>query len=141
MPVTDEDVRMLVRLACRLRKETHGCREWDEIGVAKYVAQMKTWNLEVVVEQVLRRGTDPEARTPATLLHKFASPLPSERPKTAPRNPRPREACVHCGGFRGSCGCTRDRMAADYIEPDAPPDLPPPAPALASRLSKILGGA
>lgn len=124
------DVPMLTRLACRLREETMGCGPWDELGVSKYVAEMKSWNFETVVEQILRKGTDPDARTPATLLKRGMSPLPSERPGGRYGGPpRKHEEChLHPGQRAANCGgCRADQLTGDRT-PEPPPrrDLKPP---------------
>ena len=135
------DVPMLVELACRLREETHGCGTWDRPGVAAQITSMRTWNLEVVVEQILRRCTDPEARTPAALLHKISSPLPSERPKARPQPPKKAEECpLHMGQpkppYCASCATDAVDAYSDHDTPDLPP-LEEKNPRLAARLKAL----
>jgi hypothetical protein len=114
LAMSDRDAPSLIHLACRLRKETYGCREWDAVGVAKYVGEMRAqgWSLAAALEQVLRRATDPTAKTPAALLHKISSPLPSERGPEPFRPPRKDEACPTCGGICPGA-CVRDRYGDD----------------------------
>lgn len=137
------DVPMLTELARRLREETHGCGPWDPAGIAKVITEMRTWNLEVVVEQILRRATDPDARTPKAMLHHASSaPLPSQKPKYAGPLKAADECPKHIGQPRPPhCAtCATDKVDAysDHETPDLPP-LEQVNPNLAQRLKALTG--
>lgn len=138
--VIDQDLGALVHLARRLREETYGCGPWDEPGVAKAVADMKTWNLEVAVEQILRRATDPDARTPKAMLHRSSSArLPSEKPKYAGPVKRTEECPLHMGQpkppYCPSCATDPVDAYSDHETPDLPP-LDAVNPRLAQRIAE-----
>lgn len=121
---TDQDLAGLVYFARRLREETYGCATWDEPGIVPAVAEMKGWNLATALEQVLRRGTDPDARTPKAMLHEMASArLPSETPKYGPP-PKPEECPKHVGQSRPPfCGpCAVDKYGDEPAGDPMPAD-------------------
>lgn len=142
--VTEQDLGALAYLARRLREETHGCAPWDEPGIKPAVNEMRNWNLATAVEQVLRRGTDPEARTPKAMLHPSSSArLPSEKPNAGP--PPVRQECPkHVGQDRPPfCSVCASEPYAQQV-PEVDPGIPPVTavnPNLAKRLADRLGGA
>jgi len=111
--VTDQDIPWLVHGVKRLREQTYGCGKWDDAGIVAAVSGMRGWNFPTAVEQILRRATDPEARTPKALLHKVSSAvLPSEK-RTQGGPPKRTEECpVHIGQPRPPfCGpCNTDDL-------------------------------
>lgn len=141
--VTDQDLPVLVALARRLRQETYGCGEWQEPGIVVAVRDMVGWNYATAVEQILRRATDPDARTPKAMLHQMASAqLPSEKPQYA--GPvKPHDECPrHIGQPRPPhCGpCATDHV--DAYSDEETPDLPtwqPRDPERAARLRALAG--
>lgn len=140
--VTDLDAKGLVYFARRLREETHGCSEWQEPGIVAAVAEMKGWNLATALEQVLRRATDPGARTPKAMLHSMASaPLPSQRPKGDGPPPQTEECPKHLGqSMPPFCGpCNVEAFGAET--PPSPNLLAVEKanPALAARLKALTG--
>jgi len=118
--VTDQDIPSLVHTVRRLRETTYGCGKWDDAGIVIALRGMLGWNFATAHEQILRRATDPEARTPKAMLHTVSSALlPSERPKYGGPAPQ-RESCPKHPGqsMPPFCGlCNVDRYGA---EPDAP---------------------
>ena len=143
--ITDQDRKGLVYFVRRLREETHGCGPWDEPGIVAAIDEMRRWNLEVALEQVLRRATDPEARTPKAMLHRMTSAaLPSEKPKYAGPLKAHEECPLHIGQplqpFCATCATDAVDAYSDAETPDLPP-LDQVNPSLAQRLRDRLGGA
>jgi hypothetical protein len=123
---TDRDLAALTYLAGRLRVETYGCGPWDQRGLEVKVAEFKNQNLTIVVEQILRHATDPEAKTPGALHRKFSPPMPSEREPRKRGNPRAGdegECSVHLGQWADNCaGCRTNSLVGDDD------DTAPPSP-------------
>lgn len=118
MPVTDQDARALTYLACRIRKETHGAREWDENGTYAVIKRFVGHNLALTVERVTRHAADPEARTPAAMERPFVPDAPHAGPA---RPPKCEEACELHGGHKDRCpGCAADRLTGDAATRPAP---------------------
>lgn len=142
--VTEQDLAGLAYFARRLREETHGCGLWDPPGIKAAVDEMRNWNLEVALEQILRRATDPDARTPKAMLHRVTSAaLPSEKPKYA--GPvKPADECPkHIGQPRPPHCATCATDAVDAYSDHETPELPPldeVNPGLAQRLKALTGG-
>lgn len=137
MTTTDQDARALTYLARRLREETHGCREWDEIGTWAKVRELIGQNLALSMERVMCHATDPEAKTPGAILRPFVPAKPSERDPEPFRNPKADEACKTCNGW----GCAPSRCSRERAVTEEPPSplLPPVtdvSPRLADRLAK-----
>lgn len=121
MPTTDQDARALAYLAGRLREETSGCREWDQVGTFTIVkAELVGKNLAYAVEAVLCHGTDPDAKTPGAIKRPFLPPKPSEKPGEHAHPPKGHERCrAHDAQYADSCPwCIRGVRAWD--EDDAP---------------------
>lgn len=133
MSTNDRDLAALTYLAGRLRSETYGCGAWDQRGLEVKVAEFKGMQLAVVVEQILRHATDPEAKTPGALHRKFSPPTPSEKAPTKRGNPhRDQECSHHPGQWPDNCaGCKTESIAAYYDEPDQ--DRPTSADASLAR--------
>jgi hypothetical protein len=92
--LTDQDARALTFLACRIRKETKGAREWDEAGTFAEIAKLVGQNLPIACERVLRHAADVDAKTPGAIRRPF---LP-DAPKAETWRPlKPEEACRNCG--------------------------------------------
>jgi hypothetical protein len=132
MPVTDQDARALTYLACRIRKETHGARAWDEAGTYSVVAELIGHSLATTTERVIRHAADPEAKTPGAIKRPFV-PAAAE---PGPRFPaKPGEDCrIHKGEWADTCrSCAADRLAGDT--PRTPPlvSVPPPVTYLDAR--------
>ena len=141
MATTDQDLAGLVYFARRLREETYGCGTWDEPGIVAAVAEMKNWTLEVALEQILRRATDPEARTPKAILHKVSSAsLPSEKPKYGGPVKAADECPLHIGQPRpphcATCATDDVRAYTDDL-PAACAGADVANPGLAQRLAAI----
>lgn len=133
--LTDQDARALTFLACRIRKELHGAREWDEAGTYAVVAELIGHNLALTVERVTRHAADVEAKTPGSIRRPF---LP-DAPTAGPRFPAKAgtDCRTHPGEWADSCrACAADRIAGDVT----PIRRPAPAPGrdtVAERVAEL----
>lgn len=112
MPTNDQDARALTYLATRIRKETRGCREWDESGTYANVSKLVGQNLAMTVERVTRHAADPEAKTPGAIARPFVPDAQVGGPRFPAKDP---EACpLHVGEHADNCrACAADRLAGD----------------------------
>lgn len=133
MSTNDRDLAALTYLAGRLRTETYGCGPWDQRGIEVKVAEFRNQNLAIVLEQILRHATDPDAKTPGALHRKFSPPMPSDREPTKRGNPRRDQECPkHPGQWPDNCaGCKLGDLPG-YGDADREPLAHQPAHADAS---------
>ena len=116
MPTNDQDARALTYLACRIRKETKGAREWDEAGTHAVIAELVGHNLAMTVERVTRHAADPEAKTPGAIRRPFVP----DPPKSEIRYPaKPDDECrAHPGEWADTCrACAADRLTGEASKP------------------------
>jgi hypothetical protein len=109
MAVNDQDLRMFVYLARRLRDETHGCAQWDEAGTfACLKGELAGQNLLIAAQRVLGHATDPDAKTPGAIKRPF-----TPEPTNVPIHERydPRGTCSICSQSPTEC---RRRWAGDH---------------------------
>jgi hypothetical protein len=118
--LTDQDARALTYLACRIRKETRGAREWDEAGTFAEVAKLVGQNLAITIERVTRHAADVEAKTPGAIRRPFVPAAPGPE---AWRPLKPEEACRNCGLAKhrpnAECDARVPVRTADVTEPVA----------------------
>lgn len=109
MPTNDQDARALTYIACRIRKETHGAKEWDDAGTYAVIAELIGQNLAITVERVTRHAADPEAKMPGAIKRPF---VPAAQ-EPGPRFPaKAGEDCrIHPGEWIDTCrACASDRL-------------------------------
>lgn len=112
MPANDQDVRALTYLACRIRKETTGCREWDDAGTYAVIAELLNHNLAETIERVTRHAADPAAKTPGAIRRPFVPPAPVAGPRTNARAGSPDECRTHPGEHAHTCRlCPTERYS------------------------------
>ena len=124
MPTNDQDARALTYLACRIRKETKGAREWDEAGTHAVIAELVGHNLAMTVERVTRHAADPEAKTPGAIRRPFVP----DAPKSETRFPaKAGDDCrTHPGEHADNCrSCAADQHVGDRSRPRSTRRLDP----------------
>jgi hypothetical protein len=101
MPVDDQDIRALTYIARRIRQETRGAGEWDEVGTHAVISRFKGHSLTITIERVTRHAGDAEARTPGAMERPFTPPAPV----AGVRHPvKAGEDCrIHVGEERHAC--------------------------------------
>lgn len=132
MTTTDQDARALTYLACRIRKETHGCREWDDAGTYAVIAELVGQSLAQTVERVTRHAADPEAKTPGAIKRPFVPAAVDAGPRFPAKAGN--DCRIHKGEWADTCrSCAADRLAGD--SPRVPPlaSVPPPVTYLDAR--------
>lgn len=132
MTTNDQDARALTYLARRIRKETHGCREWDDAGTYAVIAELIGQNLAITIERVTRHAADPEAKTPGAIRRPFTpeAPRPGHRfPAKAGQDCR-----IHPGEWADTCrACAADRLVGDHT-PERPE---PPASDTTTHVARL----
>lgn len=128
--LTDQDARALTFIACRIRKEVHGAREWDDAGTYAEISKLLGHNLPIVVERVTRHAGDVEAKTPGAIRRPFIPAAPdngNRQPAKAGDDCR-----IHPGEWADNCrACASDRLAGD-VTPRRPLEaVSDPAPNVA----------
>lgn len=125
--LNDQDARALTYLACRIRKETHGARVWDEAGVYAEVKQLIGHSLPLTAERVLRHASDVEAKTPGAIRRPFVPDAPVAGVRFPARAGDPDECRIHPGEHGTNCrACAADRLAGDDTQPTR--HIPKPDP-------------
>lgn len=117
MPLNDQDARALTYLACRIRKETRGAREWDDAGTFAVISELIGQNLPLTIERVTRHAGDVDAKTPGAIKRPFVPAAPV----AGPRFPaKAGEDCrKHVGEDAHAC---RLCPVASIAHPEDPPD-------------------
>jgi hypothetical protein len=109
MPVTPEQGRMLATLAVACRP--YNAPRWDEAGTLAAIKRIATWNLAVVIDNVIKHASDPRAVSPGVIGGNYTPP-DVVKPSATP--PKKHEQCARCGGLKGGCACAREHLAATY---------------------------
>ena len=111
MPTTEQDARALTFIACRIRAETFGAREWDEPGTFAEIKKFIGHNLPLTVERVTRHASDPHAQRPSAMQRPFVPDAPKGQSAFPPKR---EEACELHGGHKDRCpGCAADALTGD----------------------------
>lgn len=136
MPLNAQDARALTYLACRIRKETHGAREWDEAGTFAIISELVGHNLPLTVERVTRHAGDAEAKTPGAIKRPFVPAAQVAGPRF-PARAGDEECRVHPGEWADQCrSCAADRLVGDTT-PTRPPVAAGDAAPRVARLREI----
>lgn len=131
MSISKDQARMLTALAIACRPV--GASKWDESGTFTNIGRIAHWPIAMVCEHVIAHASDPAAKTPGVIGSSY-TPQP-QHASLSPRNPKPQEACAHCGNYANACG-GRCKDAGD--DEPASPALVAPARIL-SRLERGIG--
>lgn len=123
MPLNDQDARALTYLACRIRKETRGAREWDDAGTFAVISELIGQNLPLTIERVTRHAGDVDAKTPGAIKRPFVPAAPVAGPRFPAKSG---EDCrIHPGEWADTCrACAADRLAGD-VTPLRPTEAAP----------------
>lgn len=112
MTTTQRDAQALVYIATRLRAETRGCGQWDDVGTYSVIRELIGQNLAEVVHRVIGHAVDPDAKTPGSIRRPF---VPKRTDEPGRRQPaKAGEDCKrHPGEYVGSCrACAVERLDA-----------------------------
>lgn len=135
MPVTPEQGRMIASLAVACRP--YNAPRWDEAGTLAAIKRIATWNLAVVIDNVIKHASDPKAASPGVIGGNYTPP---ELVKGTPLPPKKHQQCTRCGGMLPDCACKREHLAATYDD-ETPTERMDREAAMAAARAALRGAA